>query len=933
MSRNNVNYSKTPKRTDLIPLGIFSVEPIQNENGSDIFLNLLPFTNKQVSSTDVGITYNHLLDKIFIFSHDEYLHEKSLYFNNNWLIGPTDNIYGIYYHFPVISVMTYPSTIYKLNRITFENNHTIRKVHDLYTFVFNDISGLFKNCINLIECDIERFGPSLILPDSKLCLDMLFANCNLLTIGQSATKKSKWMKYCNDNPEVKVSMNYALMNTPKLKNNTFFHSIMFNVDENGGKGIFLNSNINYEPLLNLSNVYELRNTFNGSTTSIEPFPYSVNITSAKLVDAMFKESSSFSNIVLYNGNDLSIMNGLLKDNIKVKTFSLESNTIYANEAIDLFSGCTELSAISTNIRLDNCEYTPNIFKNCNNLNTFYNIHIENSKIVSGMYEGCLKLDNVSKILDNGNNHIINLTNAHILNNMFKNCKMLEFDKIYVDQNNGNKEIEISLHTNGDIYTDGMFEGCETLTKQPILNDDGIISTACMYKDCTNLSDTSVCEFIMSKDSSAMYNGCTSLTNHNMSEFNSPIITTSMFENCSSLNGGNYNLSNTLYCANMFKNCTNISNISSINKSDYSLDVSSMFEGCSSLTSTPGIFNSRNARLLNSTFKGCYNLTNLDLCLDNAINMDGIFYGCNSLSTLNIKLNKSNLNRFPRINLRGTNISYTNFLEISTKVPDMSKYLYYNGGNNIIPELTWSLIEALDIFDYKENFVAWKSQTFTLVPGRYLFNVSNNEDIAVAIIKVTDNVHEPISPLIYTRGIYIDFTFDVSEEGRYYIYEYNDAYSGTMSINWIEPYYTIDIRNTPILNTDVDKLNNVITNLNSKGWHVITNDTLVIPEEGEEPISYALNRGNIDNYLEGLNITSIENINETEEFNLDAGYYTVFDENNIIDKIKIYKVLEEGSYPIAMSYNDDHIVNFEIKNECIIKIKYRNSSNGIKMKKM
>lgn len=916
MARNNANYSKKPKSTDLIPLGVFSIVPIQDENGSDIFLNLAPFTNKQVKNTDVGITYNNLLDKIFIFENGKYLNENQLYYDNNWTVyGNINDIYSIRYRLPMLSVMVHPATVYKLNNIKFANNPSIRKVHDLYNFVFYDLEGLFKNCVYLTECDVDHFGPSIVIPNTKPNLDMMFANCINLFIGPSANKKSKWMDICNNNPDIKVSMNYALMNTPRLKNNTLLHSIRFVVDENGGKGIFLNSNINHAPLLDLSNVYELRNTFNASYRSGDRFPYSVDLSAAVIADAMFKDSGTFSSITINNANNLKYINSMFKDNHGVRSISLNFNDIHVYEANDLFSGCYDLTNLSNKIILDNCEYTPGIFKNCNDLTTFYDIHLENSKIVSSAYEGCLQLDKVSRL---SNSDTMSLTNAYMLNNLFKNCKNLTFD------------IDIELHTNPNIFADGMFEGCESITTQPNLNDESIISTACMYKDCTNLSNTSVCDFIMSKDSSAMYNGCTSLTTHNMNEYNSPLITTSMFENCTVLTGGNYNLSNTTYCANMFKNCKNLTNAYANNNSQYSLDVSGMFEGCTRITGTPQVFNSKNAKLLTSTFKGCYNLTSLDLCLDNAINMDGIFYGCSSLSNLNIILNKSNLSRFPRIDLRGTSISLNNFLEISTKLPDMSKYVYYNNGNDIVQTINWSLINVLDIFETRDEYIAWKSQNFTLVPGKYKFSVYNDYEIAVSIIKVTDNGYEAVCPLIFINGMYYELTFDIEEEGSYFIYEYNKDYSGEMHITWIEPYYTIDIRNTPASRSNYVSLNNIITNLNNKGWHVLTNDDLVISDDGIE--TYSL-RPEISNYLDGVNISNINNMYESEEFSLPAGFYNVCDENDIIDKIKIYKVAETGSYAIAMSYENEHMLNFELLDDSIVKIKYRYDSNGLKIKKM
>jgi len=950
MSGNNtkLNLYNNPKFNDLIPICRFSMNVIDTVKSP---LILQPF----ILSNEGIIQYNHDMDKIFIFRHKKYLTEKSLYFDETWKYY-FSNPDG-YYHlaFPEIEIMTYPANIYKIQHVSFEGNNAIKSVYDLYTFNLYDLTGIFKDCLNMVSCNLDRFGPSVLQDDSNPKLDYAFANCFSLREAPNCDSHA-WEQYtANGNT---ISMNYALMNTPNILNYNLFNKINFNIRKHGGKGIFLNSNLVQLPKINFSQVYELRNTFDKTTLSggNSINEYNVDLSSAKNTEAMFKDSGAFMYVIISNNNNLNVANGMFKDNTVITrvTFNNNSNLIEGNA---LFSGCTNLQEISNSIKFTNSEFVNDVFLNCKSLNTFYDIDLQNAKIASNIYQGCKNIVNINNVTTNGT---LYLNNAEVANNIFKDCEYLT--------NGGN----IILSSAKNVYTDGIFEGCSSLNSQvSITNTDKIISSACMYNDCVSLSGVIENNIGNSKNTSAMYKNCNNIISY-VENKNQSQISNAKFENCTSLNGGTFYVGNSLFTANMFKKCIKLNdqNINTIENSTCKLssDVSGMFEGCTEIINTPSIFDSSNAESLVGTFKGCRNLQTVDINLNNAKNANSMVQGCISLTNLNLTIDSSkSFTKFPNIDLRGTNISIDNFVDISSKLPNMSKYI--GDGTNYASGLTWN--KETNPYTFQEILMGYDtsstmfiSNSFILKPGEYKLRIYRGFNDAVSVIKLGSdgNPSQAMNPFIYTYSFDKTISVFIDEEANYCLYTSStnntNNFTSELSLTWYAPYYIIDIRNTPADDITSSSIQTAMTTLNNKGWQVKSNSlvtTLSLFDDTEnEPIKSnylidikSVEEGEILQTLdleydedveseEGTNHNEIfdePKIMNTEIFEIPAGYYNLYSSSNYSDNIVVYKVTDIGEYPIAMSYENEFILSFEVNERSHIRIKYKTKYCDLVLKKL
>jgi hypothetical protein len=745
-------------------------------------------------------------------------------------------------------------------------------------------------------------------------------------------------------------MNYALMNTPAIENNNLFNMINFNIDSNGGKGIFLNSRLVNIPKLNLSKVYELRNTFDGTKILDGGInnDYTVDLSNAKITEAMFKDSTAFRHINILNNNNLSVANCMFKDNnqiVKVNANAV-SNLI---EGHGLFSGCESLQEISESFNFTNVEFADNVFLNCKSLNTFYNIGLQNAKITSGVYQGCNLLNDISNVSGGGN---LQLNNSVNINNLFKNCVTM------LNINN----IKIILPTGKDIQADNTFNGCVKLINPiPFNNYNYIVSSTCMYNNCGSLINVTN-NMNNSKNTSGMYKDCSGMISYTEG-VNHSKVSSAKFENCTNMSNGSFYAGESLFTANMFKKCTKLTNqnITTLNGGSCKLskDVSGMFEDCANLTSTPSIFDSSNAESLVGTFKGCHKLQSVDVNLNNAKNANAMVDNCRSLTNLNLTIDSTkSFTQFPNLNLRGTSISIDNFVDIASKLPDMSKYI--GNSTNYASGLTWTAVPGPYYFQkviigYEVESTMFYSNTFKLIPGEYKIRTNRNKNDAIAIIKMDVTTNKPIcamNSLIYSNGFTDEFTVMIDEDAYYCIYssctDSTDPNTNNLSLTWYMPYYIIDIRNTPADDMSSTNVQTAMNTLNNKGWQVKANSlvatmslfnmTKVEPTKSNylEDVKY------VEEELELENI-NIENeyymhndepkIFITEVFEVPAGYYNLYSDFNESDNFIVYKVTNIGEYPIAISYDNEYSICFDLFENSAIKIKYKSTTHDLILKKL
>ena len=934
MSMNNtkINLYKNPNYIDLIPLGVFSVSKPE--------LIIHPISADNTSN----FQYNHSMDKIFIFKNKNYLESKSLYFNDDWNLN-IDNENNISRdEYPILSIMTYPSSIYKVQTVTFENNQNINVVHDLYTFNLHNLTGIFKDCKKLTFYKAKKFGPSKCIDDRDLVLDYAFANCfSLLHPPYHDLNITFWEEVVAKNKP--IYMNYMFMNTPNILYTHLFLRHPFIVSNNGGNGIFLNSALYNMPILILSNVTELRNTF--SKTKLiggGAVNYTTDLNSAIITDGMFKDSTAILNVITNSGSNIKITNGMFKDS----SVTLHTNpNISLLECNAMYSGCESLISIP-NIDLSECEYINDIFRGCIKLNKFYNIHPENAIVVSGVYENCENLRYLSKIVDSRDNRTLLLNKAEIINNLFKGCISLS----HLHENEVYENPIINLQTTKDIYADSLFSGCSSLINRiQISSDSKIKSSACMFKDCTSLNE-SVSNFCSnSENTTGMYSGCVNLPSYYEDNSNS-ILSSGKFENCTNLSEGKFITNKSTHTANMFKNCIKMNNFDGgTTKCSNSKDVSSMFEGCTELRSTPTLFDSSSAEKLVNTFKGCNKLTTVNINLNNAKNADGMVNGCTALSTINLTVDSSTtFTKFPKLDFRGTNLSVNSFTDIVGKLPNMSSYT----SNNTISSsnLTWTDVALNTLKDsvYYTESVAKCSNTFTLNPGEYTLTITGATNNAAYIEKI-DNVngnHIQMSPLVYSRGLTLEMNIQIDEKSLYRLITLSVTNTGIVDVklNWVAPYFTLDIRNTPADDLSSASVVNGITTLNNKGWRVKYSENaalLSLFDEGvvdQEPIidNYLINVPTLNEDVINLQTTDLDNDNlyeyatkfgniyYTDYIEIPAGYYNLSNINNLYDKLTVYKLTETGEYPIAITNENEFSTNFEVFETSIICIKFRIKNN-------
>lgn len=888
----NNNLNGKPNYSELIPLGKFYIDLYNNDNKSFILSSL---SNISGRNEDVNIPYDYYKDRLFIFLNNKLIDDKPLNFNGLWNINIDNENQNHNMNFPVISVMVYPSTLYKLKNIKFENNHLIRAISDFYTFNLYNLTGMLKNCGNLTHFMPLKFGPSIINDDCILILDYAFANCFNLIDGPSIDSKNR-IDYMYDN-NLPLSLNYALMNTPKIYNKNIINGSNIKVHKNGGKGIFFNSSLPSLPnSLDLSNVYDLRSTF--SQTSYSDISntriLTLSLNNAKLIDNICKESMAFDEIVLNNIQNIQSMDNAFKDNITFTKLSTNiSSNINLTNAISIYSGSDYLVSMPTVFKFTNSEFVIDVFKDCMKLTTFYNPDYLNAKIISGVYKNCKLLSSIGGISGSG----LELPNVLIINDLFNGANSLLSETSY----------PLTINSSANVEADAVFNACESLTTEPsIVNNQNILSSACLYKDCINITSIGKNPCINSKNTSGMYKNCKNATNYSDTNTSS-VIASSMFEDCIALNQGSFNLYNTLFASRTFRNCNKLTNITGINnfKTLNALDISNMCEGCVGLSGTPTIIDTSKAELLVGTYKGCTNIKTVDLNLSNARNADNIVSGCSSLNTINISIDDKEYNRFPNLDFRGTVITDTNVNNIAQILPDMSKYLDYD--TSTISSITWSTsYDTVDI-SLNEEYKLFKSSKFTLVPGTYKLQITSDYDLGIIIVKNSDNI--PMNAPVYNNSTTNSLDIDIDENTTYYLYAStpnNTITNDVFSIKWYAPYFYIDIRYTPA-DTDTDNTLNAIYTLNDKGWNVL---------------STGLGAQTINNIEQDISISS--------NLTLQKGYYTIYSEANTSDKIKVYQIIEGRENLIASSHSNEYSVSFilDCESEIIIQCRSNNEDDLI-----
>lgn len=949
MSRNIVD---TFTELDVNPLTLIPLLKFKIDNSSDdcrIFYTA-PSTLDGESNCNNNISLNKASDFLYLYNitNKSMVTKSSIYYDYDFYVP--SGCGGCEF-----AIMAFPHTIYKFFKLNFENNPRIVNVWDTYVYNLINYKGMFKNCYNIGLYEGSIF-PSSILDSAGTYVykrnkvfmyDYIFANnFKVVTLPDSYPELLPGERFSDFNDTNKLSLNYAFMNTEKATSAPIITSLYYGtVHELGGNGIFFNSNMPYyDDNLKFDNVYELRNTF-AKTTNTESSKYlSITINKCKSMEAMLKDSTKYKTVYIYLENTMSNMNNAFKNLSNGTTIEYNSNnemSLSMDELIGLYSGCKQLVSLSPNMKFSNARIICNVFKDCELLsnNKFNTINTENAVIFSGVYNGCLGLTsfNISST-NNGNN----FSSVCILNEAWKNCSNITgFNGWF---NLGTSE--------RNIYADSTFAGCSKLTTIPAISNEKLITSSVeMFKGTqianTNYSYTvnsenrtgSYSNMINNKNVSGMFLECSKLTN----SINTPaaVFASNMYAECKALASASFNFSNARYLVALFKNCIGLNNIINNGNLNKVKDASSLFEGCSALTSGTEKINTSNCKTLVALYKGCRNLTSATININNAENVDNMLYGCSNLSNLTLNWGSST----PRISVRGTALNSTAINNIINNLPDVSQYIV-NNPSDMLTNLTWTECTGSNSFNLCKTlyYKTFKSSNIQLAPGEYNLSIpgwcdvktdgsgeySYFTDVGACVVNASTN--EIVSSMMYSNGYGVNSQVNISKSDNYYVViNANINERPTVTLTWNVVYHKLDIRDTPG-SSNISSIN--ISAANNKGWQIIHKDTQIIKRSVKRAIS-TINEYEVDSIIDLTKINN-NNIDEdnftTEVFSIDSGYYTLFSKSNNNDNFKVYKVLEDGEYPIAISYDKDYVLCFNVDNRCNIRIKYRNENKDLILQK-
>ena len=262
-----------------------------------------------------------------------------------------------------------------------------------------------------------------------------------------------------------------------------------------------------------------------------------------------------------------------------------------------------------------------MFRSCRSLTNLdlSNFDTQNVIGMSAMFDGCTSLTNLN--LSN-----FDTRNVQWMDAMFKYCSSLT-------------TLDLSNFDTRNVKTMGsMFQNCSSLINLDINNFDtrNVKTMGSMFQNCSSLTTLDLSNFDTQNvtDMSAMFYECSSLINLDINNFDTRNVTTMviMFGDCSSLTSLNLKNFDT-------RNVTNMA---------------SMFAQCSSLTNLNlNSFDTKNVTAMSWMFYNCTSLTNLDVSHFNTQNVewniDNIFNGCSSLTSLKISSSLGN-----SLNIHATN---------------------------------------------------------------------------------------------------------------------------------------------------------------------------------------------------------------------------------------------------------------------------------------
>ena len=604
-----------------------------------------------------------------------------------------------------------------------------------------NMGAMFSGCQSLIELDVSNF-------DTKNVTSMrdMFGACQLLTsldLSNWVTTNVTSMRDIFHNCQLLTSLDVSNWDTSNVTD----MAAMF-------------KNCNKLTELNVShfdttNVTDMGFMFNGCTVLTELDVSNFNTSNVTTMYNMFLGCDNLTslNVSNFDTTNVTSMNGMFKHCKKLTSLDINSfNTNNVTDMNSMFWDCYELTELDlTNWNVDKVTNILGLFYSCKKLKEIKGISNWNLKPtgkIDGVFNTCQSLTHIDvnrwnlseadpaysffsacfslKYLNAANWSKENLEIGMIdLNNKATSTILIETDADVVFTNKNLVVIHPTEVARYVCNTSGVlptFNEGFTYTVEETDNGDGTFTVKIKsdslpaqisFTDKTELLNVIWININRLTDLSNIFRGCTNVTNINTANWDTKNVSGMgyMFNNCNSLTTldvSHFNTSKVTAMNSMFNGCTNLITLDVSNwNTESNINFGHMFYYCNSLVDLDvSNWNTSNATVIDNMFKQCNSLTNLDISNWNTskfVKTDGAFGNCSALKELDLsKWNTSKIIEMQGMFKDCTSLTRLDLFNFDTNVVNNFTHMFKN----------CSLLESIDISNFIINEDASINNMFT-----------------------------------------------------------------------------------------------------------------------------------------------------------------------------------------------------------------------------
>ena len=378
-----------------------------------------------------------------------------------------------------------------------------------------------------------------------------------------------------------------------------------------------------------------------------------------------------------------------------------------------------------NLSINNNSFNLNLFQNYNTLqiSVLRDSNINKSIIKDKInYKNIKKKDKIIIIILLKIIIFINMINLNISENIKNNNRNLEKQNIIYLTIFGNGTLNIiDIDWETDYYPDLIYindkkseysiessniyvESEKKINKIKFIWNIKLDTLYCLFFNVSSILSVDLSEFDTSlvTDMKSMFYNCINLKNVNFGNINtsSVIDMAYMFNYCkelTSINLTNFDISKVTNMESMFLYMPKLKELDFSEKNASSLKkINKLFMYCDSLTSLKlNLLNSSKLQRIDSLFENCISLKFLNLKLDTSsvTNMEGDFYGCSSLTSLDVSFfNTSNVENMIYMFGEARSLEYLNVSGFNIHNTIDMNMMFYN----------CKALKSLDLSDFDFN---------------------------------------------------------------------------------------------------------------------------------------------------------------------------------------------------------------------------------------